>query len=234
MSGKRINLRRGVGKSAPIVEEGDSAFAKAAKANVETSRRAGWGDILDGVISSEAMAQVLSAVRLVTPLVGGATGGRISSSSPETQELPRAHVYDSVLVGVDPAAPGQERTVITVRQALEDRGYRVDTRTADRYAPTLEVNRRYQDMTTDISLRIYLRGPNSPPSYCVASFRDEEFIHLHGTHQQTLEIREEIVRRLLNAVDGEMRSMLIRALEETTRNDEWFRREVWRITGGGR
>ena len=234
MNGRRINLRRGVGKSAPAVEEGGSVFAKVARADTEASGDDGWGSMLGDLLSRQAIAQVVTSGGLLDGILWGPTTGRMSRYPPETQELPRAQVHDSLVIGVDPAAPGQELTGITARQMLEGNGYTTTTRTriVDQYAPSLEVNRRYEDMTTQISLRIYLRGPSSPPSYCVASFRDEEFNHLRGSYAEAHEIHEEIVRRLLDAVSREVRTLLVRALEEATRTDGGLRRELLRITGG--
>ncbi len=233
MSGKRITIRRTAGIVSSPVEEtdkketGDSVFAEEARESVARMVR--------GATLSRLLRDFI-----YSPTVGGTITGRLSSTTPEMQELPGTQVHDSVVIGVDHAVSGRDRTEFTLsspqqaERGLGGAGYTTSTSVPATYAPALEVQRMPYNMTTEISLRIYLCGPSAPPSYCTASFRDEEFIDLRGTHRQPQEIREEIVRRLLSAMNEELRLILIHALEEATRKDEGFRREVWRITGGDR
>lgn len=279
MSGKRITIRRGVGKSNTGLraEEEMSAFARAVQAATPS--------VAQATASLEAFGRTILNTAFRNP--GGAVDGpsrpppapaegtptgRMSSSSPNMSNAPRSDVMRQMLVGVDPAS-GQDVTGSylvptgavdasisalslhdsvnmdsvsdTLAREISRRlavgldndmmtGSTASARVRERGAPSLEVSRRYETMETEIALRVFLRGPSSPPSYSYARFRDEEFRNWEVTATDTLEIREEIVRRLLAGLTGGIRQMIVETLENAMMNDVGTRNEMGRMLRGRR
>lgn len=112
-------------------------------------------------------------------------------------------------------------------------GYTARTSIRERGVPVVQMDYRYESMTTHIMLRVWLMGPSQPHTGAGCSISDEEVTRAHmdndSEYSAAAYLRGLIVDRLNNALATEVRRTVERCLDAAMATDEGARRQMNRI-----